>query len=321
MESLIDVIIPVYNGEVFIDIIIKTLEEQTFKNFRAIFVDDGSTDNSFNLLNEKLETASFEGLVVHKENGGLPSARNAGIKNADSEWVTFVDCDDKLDPHFLEYLYKGVTENRTVLGCCGFQPVPTDEQHKIKPVEQYDCEVISAEQCMKDYYINWVGACCLIVNRKWLVDNDLFFDESCTYCEDIPFITRVIEAVDKVARIKADTYLYLLRQGSLIRSPKIEKYGVGISAFLRMVEQLEAKTSKAAEVFRGVGKARYMIATLRKGAVQLPFASFKELTKLIDIKLFKDQIKNLTMSQRIAGYIYLFSKTAFYYSIRLIFKD
>ncbi|MBQ7288595.1 MAG: glycosyltransferase family 2 protein [Clostridia bacterium] len=320
-DLAIDVIVPVYNGENFIERLIKTFEEQTFKDFKVIFVDDGSTDNSLNVLHEKLKTVTFENTIVHQENGGLPSARNTGIKNSDSPWITFVDCDDILDCHFLEYLFKSVSENDTVLGYCGYQFVPHNQQNKIAAAGNYDCEVISASDCMKAYYTNWVGACSLIINRKYLFSNDLFFDEKCTYCEDIPFITQVIEATGRVSKVNNNLYIYLLRQGSLIRNPKIEKYKVGLEGFLRMSAILEKKESDAAKVFSNVGKARYIIATLRKGAVQLPFKSFKALTDFIDVKMFRHQIKNLSLQQKIAGYLYTTSKVLFYYSIRLLFKD
>ena len=174
---------------------------------------------------------------------------------------------------------------------------------------------------MEEYYKNWFGAWCVIINREYLLENNLFFDEKCTYCEDIPFITEAIEVADRVSKLENDVYIYLLRQGSLIRDPKIEKYKVGIEGFLRMAKKLEQKDSEAAKVFLKVGKVRYMIATLRKGAVQLPLKKFKVLTEFIDNETIKLQAKNLPLKLKISGYVYLTSKTLFYYVIRCLFKD
>ncbi len=321
VKPVVDVIVPVYNGEPFVKTIIDTFEGQTFKDFKVIFVDDGSTDNSLAALQEALTQASFPYAVVHQENGGASKARNTGIQKADAQWITFVDCDDKLDARFLEYLYRSVTEHNTVLGYCGFQGVPFQEQDKIVPVGEYDGEVISAEECMKRFYTKWISPCCLMFNREWFLSNDLFFDEQCTYCEDIPFITTLIAAADTVSALHNDTYFYLLREGSSIRSPKMEKYQNGIEAFWRMADRVEKQDSAAATVFRRVGKARYMLATLRKGAVQLPFEKFKRLTSLIETETFKEQIRNLSSSHKVAGYLYLVSKTLFYYGMRSLFKD
>ncbi len=317
----VDVVVPVYNGANFIKPLIDTFEKQTFKDFKVIFVDDGSTDNSLEVLEKEAKGATFESVIVHQENGGLPCARNTGIRNSTSPWITFVDCDDLLDSHYMEYLYKSVEENGTDLGYCGFQPIPFDKREKIQEAGNFECDVISASECMEEYYNTWFCSCCLIMNRNFLLENNLFFDEKCTYCEDIPFITEVIEAVDKVSKVKNDLYIYLLRQGSLIRNPKIEKYKVGIEGFLRMSERLEAKDSKAAKVFSKVGKARYMIATLRKGAVQLPFKKYIFLTDFIDKETIELQVKNLPLKLKVSGYIYLVSKTLFYFVIKSLFKD
>lgn len=319
--AMVDIVVPIYNGAMFIKPLIDTLKKQTFKDFKVIFVDDGSTDNSLQVLEEELKNATFENTVVHQENGGLPCARNTGIKNSNSPWITFVDCDDLLDSHYVEYLYKSVADNNTNLGYCGFQPVPYGENEKIKDIGQFDCKVVSAKECMEEYYKNWFGAWCVIINREYLLENDLFFDEECTYCEDIPFITQAIEATENVSKVNNDVYIYLLRQGSLIRNPKIEKYKVGIAGFLRVAKKIESKNSEAAKVFLKVGKVRYMIATLRKGAVQLPLKKFKVLTEFIDKETIKSHAKNLPLKLKISGYIYLVSKTLFYYVIRSLFKD
>lgn len=320
-ETMVDIVVPVYNGAMFIKPLIDTFEKQTFKDFKVIFVDDGSTDDSLEILERESKEASFKSIIVHQENGGLPCARNTGIKNSTSPWLTFVDCDDLLDCHYIEYLYKCVVENDTKMGYCGFQSVPYGENEKIKEVNQYSCKVISAKECMEEYYKNWFGAWCLIINREYLFANNLLFDEKCTYCEDIPFITEAIESVDKVSKLENDVYIYLLRQGSLIRNPKIEKYKVGIEGFWRMAEKVEQKDSEAAKAFSNMGKARYIIATVRKSAVQLPIKQFKDLTGCIDSKTLKSQVKNLPLKLKVSGYVYLVSKTLFYYTMRILFKD
>ena len=96
MPQLVDVIIPMYNGRNNVQNIITELHKQTFKDFRAIFVDDGSKDDTLEVLNEALKTAEFKHLVISKQNGGAGSARNAGMRAATAQWITFVDNDDGL---------------------------------------------------------------------------------------------------------------------------------------------------------------------------------------------------------------------------------
>lgn len=317
----IDVIVPVYNGEAYIESLIRTFECQTFRNFRVIFVDDGSRDNSFQMLKEILEQTELSGIVVHQENKGLPGARNTGIREANAKWITFVDCDDELDPRHLEYLYQSVTESGTQVGYCGFQMTPAEHMERLKPVGERKSVIQTADKWMRGYYAEWFGAWCLIIDRKWLLEQEVMFDEDCTYCEDIPFITQVIASADSVVWVENKTYLYLTRQGSLIRSPRPEKFRIGLDGFFRMAQSLEEWNSEAVRVFRSVGVARYCVATLRKAAVQLCYKDFMSLAESIHLKEYKGQLKNLSLIQRGAGMLFLLSPKCFYYLMHMLFSD
>lgn len=320
-NSVINVVIPIYNGEKYIDGLIKTLNSQTFKNFKAIFIDDGSTDNSLESLKSKQELMQFESLIVHQENKGLPGARNTGIKSADGQWLTFMDCDDLLSPYYFEYLYKSVTENNTMVGFCKYMPVIENDKKPINYNSTYTCKVISSEEGMKAHYTAWIGSWNLIINLKWLLENNIYFDEKCTYCEDIPFVTELFEKADKISKLENELYIYVLRQGSLIRSPKIEKFMIGIDGFLRMADIVEKSNSDSAKAFSSFGRARYSIATLKKGAVQLPFNLFSKLCEYVNFKQYKHQIKNLPSSQRFAAHLFLFSKRIFFYIVKAFFDN
>ena len=110
MEDLISVIIPVYNVELYLRRCIDSVIKQTYKNLEIILVDDGSTDKSGEICDEY---ASLDNRisVIHKENGGLSSARNAGLKNAHGEYFGFVDSDDAIVEDMYEYLYDILLKN------------------------------------------------------------------------------------------------------------------------------------------------------------------------------------------------------------------
>lgn len=91
------VIIPVYNVEKYLSTCIESILGQNFKDFEVILVDDGSTDNSGNICDEIAQKYCDFIRVIHKENGGLSSARNAGLKVAEGEYIVFVDSDDYID--------------------------------------------------------------------------------------------------------------------------------------------------------------------------------------------------------------------------------
>ena len=100
-QVVISVIIPVYNGEMYICDICKSLEEQTYKNYEVIFVDDGSTDGSYQTLNQ-LKKDHYT--IIHQENRGVSAARNTGIHIAKGQYIAFIDVDDTIHPEYLHFL-------------------------------------------------------------------------------------------------------------------------------------------------------------------------------------------------------------------------
>lgn len=97
----ISVIVPIYNASKWLDRCICSILAQTFTDFELILVDDGSTDDSGNICDKFAETDPRI-RVIHKQNGGVSSARNTGIDTARGNYVTFCDADDTVDAHWLE---------------------------------------------------------------------------------------------------------------------------------------------------------------------------------------------------------------------------
>jgi len=108
----IDVVIPVYNGEKFILDAVKSVVNQTLSPTKIIVVDDGSTDNTNKIVSEYAKTYKVEIKIIKKENGGLSSARNTGIKESTADFIAFLDADDiwienKLEKQITKYSYTG----------------------------------------------------------------------------------------------------------------------------------------------------------------------------------------------------------------------
>lgn len=103
-NELISVIVPVYNVEKYLKRCVESILRQTYKNFELILVDDGSTDSSGEICDRYMEIDNRI-KVIHKYNGGLSSARNAGLDTMCGEFLTFVDSDDFVSERYLEVLY------------------------------------------------------------------------------------------------------------------------------------------------------------------------------------------------------------------------
>lgn len=147
MNPLISVIIPVYKVEDYLTACVESVLAQTYQNYEIILVDDGSPDNCPQMCDEFARQDSRI-RVIHKENGGLSSARNAGIDVAKGEYLAFLDSDDLWTPLFLERLFRAICETDADLAVClfrRFQDAPPIELPGLAPTilltqrEAFEC--------------------------------------------------------------------------------------------------------------------------------------------------------------------------------------
>lgn len=122
MDSLISVIVPVYNSQQYLERCVQSIEDQTYGNLEIILVDDGSSDNS-SAICDSLAKKDHRIRVIHKENGGASDARNAGVSAAEGEYITFVDCDDWIHEEMISILANALEKNTVNLAMCGYQVV------------------------------------------------------------------------------------------------------------------------------------------------------------------------------------------------------
>lgn len=116
---VVSIVVPVYNGELYIEQCMNYLKTQTFTDFEAIFVDDGSTDNSGRKIDE-LISGEDRFYVIHKKNGGTARARNAGLDKAKGKYITFLDVDDEYKPDLIEKMVRLIRENDVEMAVCGY---------------------------------------------------------------------------------------------------------------------------------------------------------------------------------------------------------
>ena len=120
---LVSIVVPVFKVEQYLSRCVDSILNQTFKDFELILVDDGSPDKCGQMCDEYAKTDNRIH-VIHKKNGGLSDARNAGIEwcieNSNSEWVTFIDSDDWVHPQYLESMLNANLKNNTQEKCKSF---------------------------------------------------------------------------------------------------------------------------------------------------------------------------------------------------------
>lgn len=147
VNELVSVIIPVYNVEKYLNRCIKSVLGQTYKNLEIILVDDGSTDNSSQICDEYKKIDSRI-IVIHKENGGLSDARNAGINKATGKYITFIDSDDSIEKDMIEYLYLLMKKYKTKMSLCCHNII-YEKRNKVISLGNGKEEVLSSEKCIE----------------------------------------------------------------------------------------------------------------------------------------------------------------------------
>lgn len=123
--DLISVIVPVYNLENEITRCVNSIQRQSYKNIEIIIVDDGSTDNSRNVIDE-LSNADNRIKTIYKKNEGVSVARLTGVKKASGEWIGFVDGDDEIEPNMFEKLISNAVKANADISHCGYKMIFDD---------------------------------------------------------------------------------------------------------------------------------------------------------------------------------------------------
>lgn len=210
----ITVIVPVYNAEKYVCETLDSLKSQTMEDFEVLMIDDGSPDGSPAILDEYAQRdGRFR--AIHKENGGVSSARNLGLREAKGDWIIFVDADDQLPPRALEALYAAADdETDYVLGSViKFGDVP-EELIEVK-VEAKSKDVLA-------HVLNPAPWGQLF--RKSVIDaHHLLFLEDLAYSEDSLFVYTFRHHIRQLATIKAPVYRYRICSDSATFSPNMTK--------------------------------------------------------------------------------------------------
>ena len=216
MDKLISVAIPVYNGETTLRKCVDSILAQTYENIEVILVNDGSTDRSEDIC-RSYEQIDPRVKVISKENGGLSSARNAGIDKSCGEYIFFIDSDDWIDSDTLEVLLKTALRKDTdVTGCCTYFNYPNGTE-KSRASAQIDiCDTRSLIKWMLEGGIDANAACGKLFKRS--IFEKLRFDEGCDFCEDDEFSFRMAHIAKGYLRIADAKYHYFQNSGGMVLS-------------------------------------------------------------------------------------------------------
>lgn len=221
-RETISVIMPVWNSEKYLPEAIESVIFQTYKNWELWLVDDGSTDNSA-LIGQKYSDIDTRIHLVTKKNGGVSSARNAGLEHAQGDYVLFVDADDVIDQDMFEFLVSIMRENDADLSVCGYyinntpQTRRAESAMKMSRVEAAKRIAGWRQSLMKGYVVN------KLFRRELIEKHKLRFDEKTFICEDLLFCEQYVWNCKSIFYDPVPKYHYITRAESAMHGAVSEK--------------------------------------------------------------------------------------------------
>ena len=238
MEELITIVVPIYKVEKYIDKCINSIQNQTYKNLEIILVDDGSPDNCGKICEDYAQKDSRI-IVIHKENGGLSDARNAGIDIAKGKYITFIDSDDYIEPEYVELQYRTIIKDKSDIAISSHKVIyengtilekATGEESLLNPKEVlrrilYD-EGIDLSAWAKLYKKE-------LFQEIRYPKGRLFEDAATTY--------KLVDKSNKISINSKSTYNYIIRNNSITNENFSESKMDLITATKEMCNYIKSK--------------------------------------------------------------------------------
>lgn len=240
-DKLVSVIVPVYNVESYLRKCLDSIVGQTYHDLEIILVDDGSTDKSGDICDEYAKNDSRI-IVIHKENGGLSDARNAGMRIATGEYVGFVDSDDWIELDMYEILYQLCEQYQLDLVaarfCLNENGIDVNNCVTNKFVEMTGKELLECNifECDSKVVTNSVWD---RLYRRTLIQG-IEFPKGRKY-EDICFTTNVFLKAERCGYLDKELYHYTVRDDSIMGKSKLNQKGLPIEIFHDLLPLLKEK--------------------------------------------------------------------------------
>ena len=270
MKPKISVVLPIYNVEKYLETCVKAMTGQTYQNLEIILVDDGSPDGCPELCDELAKTDERI-RVLHKENGGLSDARNAGTQIATGEYITFVDSDDVVTDTYVEYLYSLIEKYGCDMSLCTHTVV--FEDGKKIPYGDGTDEMLDAKECLRRMlYHDVIDTSAWAKLYRTDMAREILYPKGKLF-EDIGTTYRFFLASGKIACGYQSQYFYMQRQNSIV-SGKFNPHKLDL---LEMTDKMAEDVEK---VYPDLAQA-----ILRRRV----YARFSTLNQMLDVDGYRKE--------------------------------
>lgn len=292
-NPLISVVVPVYNVALYLTRCIHSIMEQTYDNLEILLIDDGSADLSGKICDD-MAHADKRIKVIHKQNGGLSSARNQGLDIANGQYICFVDSDDWLASNYIECMYKILEETGCEIVSCRYQYV---KKFKCRTMKADGKIFVYNKMNARIWYLESLFAaqndtsCCTKLYKKDIIEK-CRFEEGRTF-EDVVFNWDLLNKVDKYAYYPCIGYSYFLRDDSITTKSifSVQNYDLiyGAEHIIETIDPMNCKLSTLGNQYLAKTHFSVLIKMLKTH-----YDNVKEINK--ELCILKKSVKSLIHS-------------------------
>lgn len=293
-NETITVIVPIYNRAKYLDACLESIRKQTYENLEIILIDDGSTDDSPALCDAYAEK-DRRIRVIHKENGGLSSARNAGIECASGQWLSFIDSDDSINLNFYSEMLKVALRDQCDIVQCEMERVSGQRLESALPA--YEKKVFGSVEALTLFYGSkytvFKSSCNKLFRRS--IFQSVRYPVGRIF-EDRWAANEIYYGAERVAYLTCPMYYYTINEtGIMHSSASVKNY----DTCLLYLEHYRFYQEKGEEYLASLAIRQFIISLLN---VRYTFKRYSDIymaEKEHLQKLYRDNAKKMWKSKHI----------------------
>ena len=306
-EKLVSIIMPCYNSEDSVIDTITSIEKQDYKNIELLCIDDGSTDRTFELIDNKKDKSNLEIRIIRQENKGVSCARNKGIVEAKGEYIFFIDSDDEIFPYSISLLVHGIEERDVDITYGTWTNNINSVNQGLDEGRYVNLQQINCAYMFRNLKLVFTS---FLYRRDIIIDNKIKFDEDLKYGEDNLFLWQYLCYIKRGVEYRCPVYWYKQNENSAVHQVS-----------WRITDSIEA-TYKAISIFQKnqyseINPFKSYMPSRTKFYVAKEFALYDKKTyflELLEKYHVQKDMKNLyfkngmllTLSAMLLGYVPMF---------------
>lgn len=316
MKIKVSVLVPIYKvPKFFLERCLKSLTSQTLEEIEIILVDDGSNDICSNIIDEYAESDSRI-IAIHKNNGGLSSARNTAFEKATGEYITFVDGDDFIEENMCEIAYN-IAKEKNVQMVFWDQITEYHNSSKVVNTNKFKEKIYRKEECreLQERVLEFNGKIAQVfsklINREFLLKNNIVHhNELKQGAEGLVFNIELFEFLESAYYVQIPMYHYVFNENSISHSFNKENYDLVVKCFEYIEKYIRSSSNYDKLIEKLYTRVLYAIVTSAITGYFNPYNNMKfkdkvcKYKKFLNNELIQKSLKNgnkkeLSISRRI----------------------